>query len=291
MTHGLITFDMDKTMKTNTDFMVSASPYDDRDLLFDQAEKTRPPLPERFSLREDMFVIRDQGQQGSCVAQALAALQERNNLKHLLDKGYLSPQYVYDCRPKNRSGRGMNVRNALKFIRQHGAPLEKSYPYRQEKDTPPVGLSKMPKALREEAKFFRIEGFARCTTIEDTKRALYLHGPCIISVPVYAKPWARGNSAEAQRYIVPSRMWFKDEGYKKLGGHAMAIVGWDLHGFQIRNSWGYNWGSRGHCTFPYGDWGRQYEVWSAIDYEPDVCAKPDTMIQKIKKCLDNTRWG
>tara|TARA_B100000519_G_scaffold108549_1_gene94048 strand:+ start:3489 stop:4322 length:834 start_codon:yes stop_codon:yes gene_type:complete len=275
----------------NPDFMIAASPYDERDLLFDQAVATRPPLPESFSLREDMFGIRNQGPQGSCVAQSLAAMQERNNLKHLLDKGYLSPQFIYDCRPKNRSGRGMNVRNALKFLRVHGAPLEKSYPYRQGKDTPPIGLKKMASELKKEAEFYRIQGFAKCTTVQDTKRAIYLNGPCVIVVPVYAKPWTGSSTVEHQKYIIPSRMWIKEQGYKKMGGHAMAVVGWDLHGFQIRNSWGYNWGSRGHCTFPYGDWGRQYEVWSAIDHEPDVCAKPDTVIQKIKKCMDKSRWG
>lgn len=276
----------------NTDFLVSASPYDERDLLFDQTKNDNPPLPKVFSLKDDMFSVRSQGSQGSCVAQSLAAMQESNNLDHLLVKGYLSPQYIYDCRPKNRTGRGMNVRNALKFLRQHGAPLETSYPYRAGKDTPPRGLSKMPKVLREEAEFYRIQGFARCTTIQDTKLAIYTHGPCVISVPVYARPAAKtGATSESQRYYVPQRMWLKQEDSKKLGGHAMAVIGWDLNGLIIRNSWGPKWGNRGHCHFPYEDWGRQYEVWSAIDYEPEMCAKKDNVFQKIAKCMDNTRWG
>ncbi|HEB53572.1 MAG TPA: hypothetical protein ENI87_10005, partial [bacterium] len=32
------------------------------------------------------------------------------------------------------------------------------------------------------------------------------------------------------------------------GGHAVTIVGYDEHGFLVKNSWGTQWGDRGYCT-------------------------------------------
>jgi hypothetical protein len=38
------------------------------------------------------------------------------------------------------------------------------------------------------------------------------------------------------------------------GGHAFAIVGYDDHGFIVKNSWSDNWGSAGYAVWLYEDW-------------------------------------
>jgi hypothetical protein len=38
------------------------------------------------------------------------------------------------------------------------------------------------------------------------------------------------------------------------GGHAFAIIGYNLQGFIIQNSWDTNWGSHGRAILTYGDW-------------------------------------
>ena len=126
-------------------------------------------------------------------------------------------------------------------------------------------------------------------TVYDLKNAIYLHGPCLISVPVYGKIVSLNGNGKPS-YRVDNDMWKKKDGYVKIGGHAMTVIGWDLHGFIIRNSWGDKWGRRGHCTFPFDAWGRQYEVWSAVDHVEGMPEKKDGILDKIKKCMDKTRW-
>jgi hypothetical protein len=38
------------------------------------------------------------------------------------------------------------------------------------------------------------------------------------------------------------------------GGHAVALVGYDEHGFLLQNSWGSGWGSYGYAILGYDDW-------------------------------------
>ena len=64
-------------------------------------------------------------------------------------------------------------------------------------------------------------------------------------------------------------MWDQHEGEKKLGGHAMTVVGYDKTSFIIRNSWGRFWEKDGYCSYPFEDWGSHYEIWSAVDEMTD----------------------
>ncbi len=267
------------------------SPYDDRDFLYDQVCIAHPPLPKTFSLKEEMFPVRNQGKQGSCVAQALASIQEYNNQKDILLKGYLSPQFIYDCRPKDISG--MTARGAMKFLSKNGVCTEKTYPYKSNMgDYTPPGLKGFSDKIKEEAYVYRIKNYAQCTTVYDAQNALYLNGPLLITVPVYGRPRAIDKDKH-KVYAVETDMWRKKNGYEKIGGHAMTIVGWDLNGFVLRNSWGDKWGYRGHCNFSFDDWGRQYDVWSPVDHiNSEFKPKKDEecFLSEIKKCLDRKRW-
>lgn len=49
------------------------------------------------------------------------------------------------------------------------------------------------------------------------------------------------------------------------GGHAMTVVGYNAEGFIVRNSWGAGWNDDGHCVWPYADFGKHWEIWTAID--------------------------
>ena len=52
------------------------SPQDDRDFLLESIYPPGEPLPQTLDLRKDLMKIRDQGNQGSCVAQAGACMKE-----------------------------------------------------------------------------------------------------------------------------------------------------------------------------------------------------------------------
>jgi Papain family cysteine protease len=49
---------------------------------------------------------------------------------------------------------------------------------------------------------------------------------------------------------------------KQVGGHALALVGYNEVGFLVQNSWGTDWGKGGFATLPYEDWlDSAYDAW------------------------------
>ena len=96
---------------------------------------------------------------------------------------------------------------------------------------------------------FRINNYGMIKNILSLKYAIYLHGPCVGALPVYD--------------TYSSDFWNKRYG-NFLGGHAIAIVGWDNEGFIIRNSWGKSYGNKGYSVIPYNDINYFYEIWTII---------------------------
>jgi hypothetical protein len=236
-------------------FNVTPSPRDDRDwnseAIFDASSK----LPGSLDLRKKLNLPRDQSNQGTSAAQVAACMKEWHERKHSDFKDYMSPQFVYNNRT-NQNTVGMYGRDVMRILLKAGVCPETSYPYEKVE-----AKTEIDKKFYYEAKNFRIKGYARVNTVESLKRALYTNGPCYISFPVYNHT---------------TRLWKQqkncfDVGEKRMGGHAMTVVGYNKRGFIIRNSWGMFWDDKGYCTYPYTDWGCHYEIWTMIDdssYQP-----------------------
>jgi hypothetical protein len=248
---------------TEFKFNVKKSPVDDRDWKV-SAKFIAIQFPPTLDYRQDMFPIRNQGNQGSCAAMAGAAMKEWQEHLDIAFAEYMSPQFIYN----NRQGTddGMYMRDLMKILNTIGSCPEVYFPYGT--------LTKPPASVYELAKNYVISGYALVNTIDELKTALYLYGPCIIAVSVY-------NTTE--------RMWFQRNGEPALGGHAMCIVGYNDEGFIIRNSWGEDWGRQGYCIFPYSDWGMQWEVWSTIDADSNPKPQPEPTPEPKKKCF-LVRW-
>lgn len=97
---------------------------------------------------------------------------------------------------------------------------------------------------------FKIEKYAMIRSALALKYAIYANGPCVGGLPVY--------NTDIDRF------WDKSKG-QFLGGHAIAIVGWNEDGFIIRNSWGSSYGDKGYAILPYKDISKFYEIWTIID--------------------------
>jgi hypothetical protein len=227
---------------------VEKSPEDSRDW---KAEILLPnmPTPKTVDLRRYLPPVRDQGFQGSCVAQAAACMKEWQEHIEIDFKEHMSPQYIYNQRP-NKPQEGMNPRDLMKILRKDGVCPESDYPY--------GSFTNIPEWVHKVARNFRIKGYARIETIEELKTALNVNGVCILSLPVYN--------------FLP-RFWEKRLADAPYGGHAVAVVGYNKDGFLIRNSWGTDWASQGYTIFPYEDWGKHWEAWTTID-EKSYVPKP-----------------
>ena len=63
----------------------------------------------------------------------------------------------------------------------------------------------------------------------------------------------------------------------------MCIVGYDKHGFIVRNSWGWDCIDDGHSTYYYTDWGCHMEIWTTID---DNTSQPVVIERKRNSIRD-----
>ncbi len=231
------------------------SPPDDRDWMAENMRPKKSKLPPSIDLRKDMMPIRNQGIRGTCVAFAGAALKEWQEFKDNGFKDYMSPEFIYWHRV-NKPDEGMYVRDLLKILTGRGCCPEYIFPYNVLKDA-----EKIPGDSQIIAKEYRVKSYARIQTIDGLKTALAIDGPCLISLDVYSE--------------IRPKFWRKPrEDAKKLGGHAVAVVGYNDKGFILRNSWGVLWNLNGYVTFPYGDFDQAKEIWTTIDIKGSKKPEP-----------------
>ena len=93
----------------------------------------------------------------------------------------------------------------------------------------------------------KINSYALVNSGMALKYCLVMFGPCIAGFPVY----------------IENDPYFWREGRGFQGGHCVTITGYNKDGFIIRNSWGYDWGNRGHITISYDEFEKSaFECWT-----------------------------
>lgn len=245
---------------------VRTSPEDKRDYIF---VGTTGKLPDTLDYRNDLQIIRNQGNQGTCYAQSAACIKEWQEFKDYGYKGQFSPQFFYNNRTNvyddnDKNDNGMFSRDVMKLLTTMGICTEHTYPYGKIEDR-----SDISNKVYEEAKSHLIKAYAKVTDLEKTKRSLCENGPCFITFPVY-------------NYT--SEFWKEtDKTKKRIGGHAVVLVGYTSEGFIVRNSWGLKWGENGYGIYKYEDWGAHKEIWTIVDEKT-----PLEKIQEFKLHVDRT---
>jgi len=247
--------------------------------------RSLPSFPDTLDLRNNIGPVRDQGTIGSCASFASSAMKEWQERTEGTFNGYLSPAYIYINRINNPE-EGMYLSNACDILSNKGVCPESLYSYTNfASNLKPneIKPSNLPPSIIAEANKYRTSNSVLIETINDLKTALYLHGPCIMGTLVY--------------YPMGKRMWVptdpNDINKNLAGGHCMAIVGYDINGFIIRNSWSTAWNPTktpnmaGHDYLPYEDF--KYltsdyngEVWSTTDI---VQQNPDSQKEDIQPIL------
>lgn len=250
------------------------SPPDYRDYLYRAIFKAEA-LPPKFSRRSEMGPVRDQGKFGACVGFASAGVKDNQETREAGRQVVTSPLYIYK-RCKEQDGipaqEGTYPRAAMAVLKNLGVCSEATVPYsRMSWPTMPD----LPPGADAEAAAFKIGAYARITTIDEVKQAIVKDGPVLAAVLVCQ------SFMDATDGIIPVPGSDGKEDYIK-GGHAIAVIGWDDNMkakgrtgyFEIRNSWGPDWGDAGYGWIPYDfftgatvDLGMRYwmESWSSVD--------------------------
>jgi C1A family cysteine protease len=219
---------------------------DSRDLLYAAPLKPLSKLPDRVDLRPKCPPIYNQGELGSCTANAIAAALQFDQIKQRLRSSTPSRLFIYynerAIEGTIDSDSGAQLRDGVKSVAKQGACSEDNWPYdlerfRQMPPKPCYAEGKRNQAIR----YLSVN-----QSLDQLKGCLAEGYPFVFGFGVYesfeSAAMAKTGHAEMPR---------AKEGF--LGGHAVMAVGYDerKQWFIVRNSWGKKWGMRGYFTLPY----------------------------------------
>ena len=226
-------------------------------------------IPKKIDYTMKMTLVRDQGDEGTCVGFAstvgMKEYQEKIDYRKYIT---LSPRFLYsECKKVDKSpGEGTTIRTAMKVLKKKGVCKEDYWPYM------PHQKNKAKTGAVTNAKKFRVLTYARIVDLYELKLNLATKGPCVIGIEVF-----RG-MMDARNGRVP----MPKKGERVLGGHAICPVGYDdAKGLvKFKNSWSSMWGDKGYGYLPYKYIDKyMMDAWSAVDV---IDSQPLT----IKKILN-----
>jgi len=202
-------------------------------------------LPSSVDLSKKTFMpnVYDQGDLGSCTANAIAAAYEFETRKQALADFMPSRLAIYygERLIENtvKSDAGAEIRDGMKVIAKSGVADESLWPYDIRKFA-----AAPPRAYTTAAKAHRCLSYE---AVEPTEAAIKSHLaeglPIVFGISVYD---SFESDAVAQTGVVP----MPKPRETMLGGHAILMTGYTSSTFRFRNSWGTSWGKKGYATLP-----------------------------------------
>jgi len=218
---------------------------DHRDFLFAAIREAPAKLPKAIDLSPMMSPVEDQGQLGSCTANALAGALEFLELKASEDLVDLSRLFIYyNERALEHSvgnDSGAMLRDGIKTLASQGVCPEKKWPYVISKFT-----KKPSPTCYSAAGAHKVKSYHRLLNLKDMRTCLAEGFPFVFGFSVY-ESFASAKVAKTGVLNMPK------SSEQQLGGHAVCAVGYDdkTKRILVRNSWGTEWGMNGYFTMPY----------------------------------------
>lgn len=203
-------------------------------------------LPPAVDLTPQMpFPPFDQGQLGSCTAQAIAAAVAYAMVRQ--GEALLMPSrlliYYGERVLENtvQSDAGAEIRDGMKVVASTGVCPEGEWPYDISRFTeqPPA------QCYADAAKHLALIYQSVAQDAGALKAALAAGLPVVVGISVYE---SFESAAVASSGVAP----LPAAGEALLGGHAVLLVGFDDAAavWRLRNSWGAGWGQQGYFTLP-----------------------------------------
>lgn len=188
-------------------------------------------LPATFSLRHGtgLPAVKDQGAAGTCWAFSTTGVMEILNFLRTGIELNFSEQEIVSCSGKGSTNGGWN---AASYQVSHGQGLEKDFPYVAKdvrcKEIPPadrlISASAMANPTREKIKTLLLKGVPVSVTVAANSAFMGYSGGNF------------GGRACSRGQV----------------NHMVILTGWDEKGWEMRNSWGENWGENGYMRINYG---------------------------------------
>jgi C1A family cysteine protease len=229
-------------MRTPRKFGYIKDDPDTRDYIYTLNREFLAVLPPKASVQALCPPVYDQGNLGSCVANAVSSLVSFAHLDHNFPDPKPSRLFIYynarviEGDPLDDSG--CQIRDAIKSTVKQGVCPEKEWPY--------------------DITRFAVQPSDPCYTDALSNRVVSYH-----SIP-QSIDLMKGCIAEGFPFAIGIQVYDNfpmDIGINEIpmpagrvvGGHAIDIVGYSDTNrmFLMRNSWGSSWGDNGYASIPY----------------------------------------
>lgn len=219
---------------------------DQRDFMYAAPAPFQANIPPSVDLTPQCPPVYDQGQLGSCTANAIAGAIQFDQMKQKLKPFVASRLFIYYnervMEGTVASDSGAQIRDGIKSVATLGAPPESDWPYDIAK------FSQKPPAIAfSDGKKDLVTLYQRLIQDLATMKGCLASGfPFVFGFTVYSE---FEGAKVAKTGIVP----MPTAAEKPIGGHAVLAVGYDdaSRMFFVRNSWGPDWGLKGYFRIPY----------------------------------------
>jgi C1A family cysteine protease len=219
---------------------------DQRDHMYAAPAEFLMTLPTKEDLRAECPPVYDQGQLGSCTANAIAGAIEFEQMKQKVKSFVPSRLFIYYnervIEHTVNSDNGAQIRDGMKVVAKQGTPPEADWPYDIAKfaDKPPAV------AYTDAAK-------NKVLSYQRVNRALSQFKGCLASGYPFVFGFTVYDSFESALVARTGHVPMPRPNEQVAGGHAVLAAGFDDQNqwFLVRNSWGPDWGLQGYFTMPY----------------------------------------
>jgi len=231
---------------------------DRRDFVF-RAPAPPEALPPRVDLRNTCPPVYDQGQLGSCTANAIGAALQFDQAKQAADdvdaaddaehaNAVFTPSRLFIYYNERviegtvDEDSGAMLRDGIKSVAKQGGPRETLWPYVISRFRTKPAAPAYRDGLRHQALLYQ-----RVPQALDQLRGCLAAGfPFVFGFSVY-------ESFESRDVAKTGEVPMPAAGESLLGGHAVLAAGYDAdrRRFIVRNSWGASWGDGGYGTMPF----------------------------------------
>ncbi|MDD3118368.1 MAG: C1 family peptidase [Victivallales bacterium] len=220
--------------------------YDRRDRRLSTPLRPAVALPSAVDHRAELPPVWQQGEVGSCFAHAGCAAMSQ--VIHRESGAIVTPSRLcLATTTRFREGTlssdsGATLRGTIKTMVKIGVPPESLYPY----DI--AGYYTLPpQSVLDAAEKWQTLGYYRIAADHAApariRQALAAGFMVMIGVAIY-------ESLLSDAVVRTGIVSLPRSGEEMMGGHAMAVVGYDHDRMIVRNSWGAEWGDKGHCLMP-----------------------------------------
>ena len=218
-----------------------------RDHLYATPPEFLVKLPSSVDLRPQCPAVYDQGQLGSCTANAIAAALEFDQMKEKQPNVFVPSRLFIYYNERVMEGTvnedsGAQIRDGIKSVGKQGDCPETLWPYDIKKFE-----VKPPAQCYQQALKFKAVQYQRLSQILNQLKGCLASGyPFVFGFTVY-------ESFESQQVAQTGHASMPLPKEAVVGGHAVIAVGYDdsQNWFIVRNSWGDGWGMKGYFTLPY----------------------------------------